>query len=383
MSSYRWAVLFSAFYAFTVFAFGMQLVPPLIGAITSEFSISYSEAGLLMSMVVIPGIFISLPAGIIADRYGMKRIGSVSSILVALGCLVSSTANSFQMLLLGRVILGVGGAFVTTAMPTIIPQWFSRDEVGRAMGIYGINMPLASVVAFPLASSLVSSMGWRYPFYIASALAAINIILLFVIIKEGPLKHESKRDPNIGPAMRNIEIWKVGIVWLFFNAAAISFTTWSPKLFHDFKAIDPLRASFLASVLMWTAIPLAPLFGWISDKIGRRKPFMIIGSILLSGTLIAVSYASGYLMIALLVALGVAAASIPPIVMVLSTEILGPQLAGTGMGITTICLNAGIALAPPLIGFLIDQTNSQTLSFFGMASFSALGSITAFLLNTE
>lgn len=133
-SNYRWIILFSSFYAFVTFAFALQIVPPLMGSIMHEFDVTYGYAGLLMSMVVIPGIFLALPAGIIADRYGVKLAGSISAIMLLLGSITSALANSFIALLVGRILLGLGGAFIVTTMPTIISQWFSRDEIGKAMG---------------------------------------------------------------------------------------------------------------------------------------------------------------------------------------------------------------------------------------------------------
>jgi len=383
VSRYRWVVLFASFYAFVTFAFALQLVPPLMRPIIQEFNVSHAQAGLLMSMAVIPGIFLAIPAGMLVDRYGVRLTGSMSTILIALGCFITAISGSFDTVLVGRLILGVGGAFIATAMPAIIPQWFRPDELGKAMGIYGINMPLASVIAFPSASILVLTYGWRYPFYIGTAMAILNIITFVLLVKEGPLKHEQEGGFTVHQALKSVETWKVGIVWLLFNAAALSFTTWSPKVFEDFKGMGPIYASFLASILMWAAMPCVPFFGWISDRIGKRRPLMVIGSALMAGAFAAVAYTSDMALIASIVALGVTAALVPPMVMALPPEILGSALAGTGFGIVAICLNTGIALAPPFIGFLIDTTGSPTLSFVGMALFSAIGAIVAYTLKTK
>jgi MFS family permease len=348
-----------------------------------EFGIGHAPAGLLMSMVVVPGIFLAIPAGMLVDRFGVKFTAASSSILMALGCFVTAIAGSFEMALIGRMVLGVGGAFIVTAMPALIPQWFLQEELGVAMGIYGVSMPLASVIAFPLASSLMSAFGWRYLFYVATVIAIFNIFSLALLVKEGPLKHEGDRDLKLWPALRSFEMWKLGMVWLLFNASAISFTTWSPKIFQDFKNMNPVQASFLSTIFMLVSIPCVPLFGWFSDKIGRRRLLMVIGSTLMAVALTAIAYTSGNFMIALLVGMGIASAFVPPIVMMLPPEIVGPQLVGTAFGIITICLNTGIALAPPFIGFLIDTSGSQIPSFLGMALFSALGAVVAYALKIK
>lgn len=108
MFRYRWVVLFASFYAFVTFAFALQVVPPLMRSIIHEFDIGHVDTGLLMSVVVIPGILLAIPAGILVDRYGVRLTGSVSTTFVALGCFITAIADSFGTALVGRLILGVG-----------------------------------------------------------------------------------------------------------------------------------------------------------------------------------------------------------------------------------------------------------------------------------
>lgn len=382
-SNYRWIILISSFYAFVTFAFALQIVPPLMGSIMQEFNITYGYAGLLMSMVVIPGIFLALPAGFIADRYGVKLAGSISAIMLLLGSIVSALANSFIILLVGRVILGLGGAFIATTMPTIISQWFSRDEIGKAMGIFGINMPFASVIAFPIANILIATYNWHYPFYISAFLATLNVITFMTLIKEGPFKRENKMTTSLRSVLGTAEIWKVGAVWLLFNASALSFTTWSPKIFENYMGIESFYASLLASTLMLAAIPFVPLFGWYSDRIKKRKKLMVIGSMLMAGTLVAIAYSSSFYVIIPVIALGIGAALVPPMIMALPPEILGPEMSGRGFGIIAVCLNVGIAIAPPFTGLIMDVTSSPTLTYLTMALFSILGAAIACTLKAK
>jgi MFS family permease len=382
ITRYRWVALFSAFLSFVAFAFSLQLAPPLMAPIIEEFGVSHASAGLLMSMVAIPGIFLAIPAGMIVDRYGTRLAGALSTALVALGCLLTAIGGSFSIALAGRLVVGVGGAFIVVAMPAVIPHWFPRRELGKAMGIYGINMPLASAVAFPLASVMNITLGWRYPFFAAAGLAAVATVVFAALARDGPLNVGGQERPDIGRAIRNVEIWKIGLVWLLFNAAALSFTTWGPKVFHDFRGMDTVSATVLASTLMLAAIPFAPFFGWFSDRMGRRKLLMVVGSVLVSISLVVVSFSSGLGLVAAVVGLGIVAAMVPPMVMALPPEILGPALAGTGFGVVTICLNVGITLAPPFSGYLLD-TGSETLSFLAMAVFAALGAGVALTLRTR
>lgn len=380
----RWAVLFALLYVFVAYAFALQGVPPLMGTMMNEFNIGHADAGFLMSMVVVPGIFLSIPFGVFVGKHGIKLVGFVSTVFMAAGCFMTAIATSFVLVLIGRLVFGIGGVFVVAVTPAVIPQWFSREELGKAMGIFGINMPLATVLAFPAASSLMLAYGWRYSFYFSTIIAVLAIAIFTMIVKEGPLKHESYgKRLSVSQALKNIEVWKVGGVWLLFNASALSFTTWAPKLFEDYKGFDPIYASFLPTVLMLVAIPFVPVSGWISDRVRKRKLLMVLGCLLMTLALIASAYTSNLVLVASIVVLGIAASLVPPIASALPAEILGPRLASIGFGVTAICLNASVAVAPPLIGYIIDATRSLTLGFIGMALFSLVGSIVAYTLKTS
>jgi MFS family permease len=381
-SNYRWAVLFVSFYAFVAYAFAFQSVPPLFQSITVEFGISHVEAGLLMSIVLVPGIFLGLLAGLYVGKYGGRRVGFVSLLVAALGSIITATANSFPIILAGRLVLGIGGAFIITTTPAMIAQWFNRQELGKAMGIFSINMPFATVTAFPTASALMLAYGWRFPFYISAIIGVTAAAVFALAIHEGPFaKHENEK--NVRRAIGNSEIWKVGLVWLFFNAAALSFTSWGPTLFIKFQNVPEVQASLLASLLMWSAIFFVPVFGYVSDKVNKRRRFAILGSFLMALTFVALAFTSDVTLVASVLALGIAAAMVPPVSSALPAEILGPALASVGFGITGICLNIGAAFGQPLVGFVLDMTNSYAICMVTIAVLSALGAIAAYTLNTN
>lgn len=378
-------MLCASFFAFVAFALVFQMMPPLLKTVEYDFGISDTTSGLLMSVVMVPGIFLALPFGLLVNKYGVRLFGFLSTILVALGSLSTALANSFATALLGRFILGVGAAFIIVGTPTVIPQWFSREDVGKAMGIFSANMPLGTILAFPTATVLMQNFDWHYPFYVGTAVALLAAIVFVIVVRQGPLKGESRAIGvgEIKRAVRNVEVWKASLVWMFFNTSAIAFLSEAPKLFQIFKHLQPLDASLLASVLMYAAIMFVPVFGWASDKSGRRKPFMVTGSILLALSLNATAYAFDFTLLLSVIILGIAAATVPPLVMVVTVESLPPDLAGTGFSIVTLCQNIGITLSAPVAGYIIQTTGSLQLTFFGISLFAFAGAVTALTLKTK
>lgn len=374
------------FYAFVAYAFVFQAVPPLIDVLTEQFSIaSAAQAGLLMTIVVVPGIFLSLPAGLIADRYGFKGSGVASIALTVAGSLVAAIADSFQILLLGRLVLGIGGAFLVTSLPAAIAQWFSRGELGKAMGFYGTNMPVATIASFLAASLLLLFFNdWRHTFLVGAILAGTAMVIFILFVREGPIaKSQNQEKAPFWRALRSLELWKVGLVWLLFQMAAISFLSWAPSIFHNYRGLDLVNASLLASVLMIAAIPFVPFFGWLSDRIRRRKLFLVAGPFLMALALVSSAYSAGLGLVVSVAFLGFAAAMVPSVVSAMPVEILEPEAVGVGFGVMAACLNIGVSLAAPLFGYLFDVTGSLEVSFVGIAAFSVVGGMVALTLKAR
>lgn len=384
-SKYRWVVVLASFLAFVAFAFSLQLAPPLLRSIQGEFGVDDAHAGLLVSAPVIPGIILALPAGLIINRHGFRLLGSVSIVSVAIGNLLTGLANGFTMALAGRLIVGLGGTFLVVGAPTFIPQWFEHKDMGKAMGIYGTNMPVSIILAFPLAAALSQAGGWRFPFYVAALLAFACALLFIVLVKEGPLKGISRQvgSEEIKRAMKNVEVWKISITWMLFNTTIIGFLTWAPSLFTQFKGLDTFYASLLATVLMYSAVFFAPLFGWISDKSGRRKPFILGGPVAIASALFLTAYASGLPLIFCIVGLGISASTVPPLVMVIVAQNLAPRLSGMGFAVVTVCQNIGSALAGPLGGVLLQTTQSLPQTFGGLALFACASAVVALTVKTR
>ena len=384
-SNHRWVVLFASFLAFVVFAYVFQVVPPLLGIIQTDFHVGDAEAGLLMSMVVIPGIFLALPAGLMVNRYGFRSLGFLSIILVAVGSLATALATTFPSALLGRLILGVGGAFIVVGTPTFIPQWFTRKDLGKAMGIYAANMPVATILAFSTANLLERSFDWHFPFYVGTVASLVCALVFVFVAKEGPLKgeHTPVRMEEVKHALRAAEVWKASLVWVFFNTTAIAFLSWSPKWFSVFKGIESFYASLLANGLMIAAVFFAPIFGWISGKVGRRKPIMILGSVSTGLTLIAIAYAYDLPLVMSVAVLGISAATVPPLVMAIIAESLPPRLSGTGFSIITLCQNIGMTLSAPLAGYIMQTTSSLPLTFFGISLFTYASALTTLTIKSR
>jgi MFS family permease len=131
------------------------------------------------------------------------------------------------------------------------------------------------------------------------------------------------------------------------------------------------------------AIFFVPLFGWTSDRLGRRKPIIVAGLILMALSLIAIAYATSFSLLFSVGVLGVSASMTPALLMVIITQNLPLRLSGTGFGILTLCQNVGISLGPPVAGYLMQTTQSLVLTFSGISLFAFAGAATALTIRAK
>lgn len=384
ISRYRWAVLLVSVLAFTMYAYALQSVPPLLGQFQAIYNIDATSVGLLMSMVVFPGIILALPAGILIGKYSFRKMGFLSTVAVAAGSVIMAFSSSFTLALFARFIIGLGGGLLSVGTPAIVPQWFEHKEMGKAMSVYAIGMPVGTVAAFFTSPVLAQSFGWQSVFYWGAGISALSAVFLLAVVRDGPLKGNSTiKLSDVGPTLTNREVWKASLTWMFFNMAAIGFLTWAPELFVTFKGLNPVNASIFSSLIMIAIIFFAPVLGYASDKSGMRKPFIVVSLLLTALSLYSITYLNGTALAISIVVLGAVASSVPPLVMAITAQALPPKSAGMSFSVFTLWQNLGIALIAPLVGYIFAITQSLSLTFLGLSLFAFVGALIALLIRAK
>jgi predicted MFS family arabinose efflux permease len=383
-SRYRWAVLSVSVLAFTMYAYALQSVPPLLQQFQAVFNADAATAGSLMSVIVIPGILLALPAGIIICKYGFRKIGFISTLAVSIGSLTVALSRSFLMALLGRFIVGLGGGLLSVGALSIVPQWFDHKEMGRAMSVFAIGMPVGTVAAFFTAPIMAQSFGWQSLFYLGALISAVSAIVFWLVVRDGPLKRNSvAKVSDVWQTVTNHEVLKSSLVFMFFTMASIGFLTWAPELFVTFKGLTLVDASIYSSLIMISTFFFIPIFGYASDRSGRRKPFIIVSLLLMALSLYIMTYLNGSYLAASVIILGAATSSVPPLTMAITAQTLPPKLAGMSFSSVSLWQNIGIALVAPIVGYIFGFTYSLTWAFAALSVLAVIGAIVAFILRSR
>ncbi|MFV1957627.1 MAG: CynX/NimT family MFS transporter [bacterium] len=375
----RWLILGLVHFSVFSFAVTLQMIPPILGMLVDELSMSYTQAGVLMGLFTLPGIFLALPGGYFADRLGPRIVGICSLILLFGGTLVMMPLKPLY-LFLGRFLAGVGGSIIVVVAPQIITRRFLGKELGLAMGIFATAVPLGTIISFNFLGLAGKSWGILSVFIIVGVLSLTALTAYLIAFRQAPEPGRKPTDFLIGSELRSMgrNIWLVALVWALFNMGILTFFTFGIDYF-TIRGFGPEMANFLGSLPMGLSIPLVPIFGYFVDRFGWRAGPLIIGSIISGAAILLVAF-DPVRAVLWTVLLGLGISLIPPVIFTMAGEVVSPERTGMGFGLLTAMFNAGVFISIPLVGYIKDLTGTYNASFVLISAFSFAGGLAAFSL---
>jgi MFS family permease len=376
--SYRWLILTIVYLSILAFTFIFQSIPPVLPLIISELHLTYTQSGLLMSLFALPGLFISLLGGFLSDRYAMRPLGTGCFLLMMGGTLLIGLGGDLRILWVGRITAGIGGFTLSVLLPNLLSQWFKDKELGLAMGIFNTGVPLGSVICFGLFGRMGSLWGWRLPIFLTGIYTLI-ISILFLSFYQLPSSQETEKPKSIGICNSLKEmgfpVWWVGLSWLWFNAAFVSFATFAPNFFLQ-KGYTLEQSGLLIGIPLLGSLFLSPLTGYLVDRLRHQEWFIGIGGIGLSILAFSFNFTSSFLLLVTL--MGACSAMIPAAIYSFPPEILKSENVGLGFGVISTCSSIGLFAAPYVVGKAKDLTSSSSWIFILISLFFLLTMISIF-----
>ena len=366
--SYRWVILGIVYLSILAFTLIFQSIPPILPFILSDLHLTYAQSGLLMSLFAFPGIFVSLLGGFLADRYGMRLLGTGCFLLMIGGTLLVGLGENLPALGLGRIIAGIGGLTLSVFLPKLL----SQKELGLAMGIFNTGVPLGSVICFGLFGKMGSLWGWRVPVLLTGIYLLVTSILFLSLYRLPPSQETGEDKPlSILKSLREMgyPIWLVGLSWLWFNAAFVSFATFAPNLFLQ-KDYTIEQSGFLIGIPLLGSLLFSAPIGYLVDRFKHQEWFIGMGAMALAILALFFNFSSSFIFLVIL--MGIFAAMIPAPIYSLPPEMLKIENVGLGFGVISTCSSIGLFVAPYLVGKAKDLTGSYSWSFILISLFSFL-----------
>jgi MFS family permease len=353
----------------------------MLNDVMAAFSIGAAAVGTISAFYFYAYAPMQLPVGFLLDRFGARSLLSIGSLLCGLGGILFGISHYVWHAELGRLLMGAGSAFAFISFVYICSHWFAAKRLAMLVGLGNSLSMLGAVAGQGPMSLMVESLGWREMEVILGIIGVIIAIVIFCVVKNKPVKLVVQEKPNIkkvmsdfGAVCKNKHTWFNGVTALLFYAVTSSFGgLWAVPFIENVYKTSIHVASFGASMIYFGWIVGGPLIGHFSDKIDRRRPMLIIFSLIaciLLSIVIAFPIFPIWLLFALMFVIG-ACASAELLTYSLSIEINIPSAKGSALAITNFLVFCASTVLQPFVGWLLDlHWNGKMVD--GAPSYSAM-----------
>jgi MFS family permease len=360
---------------FYLIGFYQRVAPAVITAeLMNEFKISATALGHLSAFYYYAYVAMQIPTGILSDIWGPRRLLTIGAFVAGIGTLMFSMAPNLLWANLGRLLVGASVGVAYVGMLKLAGNWFPSHLFAVVSGLalmFGIIGAVFAGVPLRLA---VDFWGWR-PVMLASAIITFAVCAaIWLIVRDAPKDngYAGHNDIKVAPkkASRFRVLSSIGEVFKYPNTALLAMIPggivgclltfsglWGVPFLTTHYGMPPTEAAALASALLVAWAIGGPIFGGLSDRIGRRKPLYLIGCTLtLIGWGLVIYYPDlpvAWLVVLLLIS-GFASGSMI-ISFAFAKESVPSHLAGTVSGITNMGVMMGPTLLQPAVGWVLDR----------------------------
>ena len=245
--------------------------------------ISYKEAGYLGTFTSFGYLSTLIFAGILASKWGGKKTVLLGISLVTMGLIGLTFTPAYWVTTLFMLLLGVGTSFTFTPFISLLVGWFPTKKglvIGLATSGTGIGM-LFSGMLVPYLSSINSEIGWRFAWGIFAIISLGVLAVTFLIIKNPPSELPSKQSAKQTPPMQIYKNRKVIHVGLIYGIIGITYMIQIIFIMSYMieSGISAKLAGQLIAINGILSIFSGPIWGLISDKVGRRISLILTMSL--------------------------------------------------------------------------------------------------------
>lgn len=342
--------------------FSHLLLPLMFPVFMSNFGLSYSEVGFLMTVFFVVSGIGQASAGFVVDRLGARPVLFGSLWVLAAGCVVVSVAQSYLGLMLGAALLGLGNCAFHPVDFTILNQKVSAPRLGYAFSAHGLTGNLGWAVAPVFMVGLSAAYDWRMA-YVGAALMFIAIFALLVWQREF-LNAEVVDHKQDLSKVSTLAFLKIPVVWWCFGFFFLSTMTLAVVQSFSVSILQALhQITFEAATFTLTAYMLCAAVGmFVGGFVAARWPRYsdkVVASCMTAAAVLMALCGSGLLgadlTMIILAATGLAIGVGGPSRDMMIKKATPKGATGRVYGIVYSGLDVGFAVSPVVFGIFMDH----------------------------
>lgn len=352
---------------FYFYEFVLRVSPSvMIQELMQSFSITASAVGVMSAFYLYAYAPMQIPVGMLMDRFGVKSLLSIASIVVGSGAILFSFSHQIALASFGRLLIGGGSSFAFVAMVYISSHWFPIKRRAFLIGIANsVAMLGASAGSGPL-TSIIARFGWRPTLFAFGVFGIILAIGIFWALNLDPISEKiEKHHPDLPShplaklksVCKNSQTWINSISALCFYMTTTAFAgLWGLSFIQTAYQVSKETAGYAMSMVFLGWLVGGPVMGHISDYLGHRKIAIRLGILLTLICLLPVLYCTSipiFSVYILMFLVGIFS-SAELLNFSLAIELNPLVVKATAAAFTNFMISCGDSLIQPLIGFLLD-----------------------------
>lgn len=382
-----WLVALMFFLGWVFIYADRTILNPLLTDIGDEFGLSKSSLGLLNSIFFLTYALVQVPSGILGDKYGRLKFIVLGFIIFGAFTGITGLATGVGILFLYRAITGLGQGFYYGPQYSLSGEMI--PERHRTVGVALINSGQAVGITLGLVGSsyfaFTLDLGWRAPFYIFAVPTVLVGLAIWFFIKEPP-KPPADQDAGPKPTLRSLfGIRNLVLTFVMVFCSIYGFfvvITWLPTYLEEIRGVARSDTGFLASIAAWTSIPASIVIALVADRIGRRRPLLVMNFALAIVAIVLLMFAPNmtWVIVSLVLYGFFGKLATDPLLVSLCGIYSPRQITATAFGLFNFIGMSSAILAPYVTGFLVDTTGNWDSGFYLTIGLLAIALVTSLFI---
>ncbi len=277
----RTRVLTLSTIAFTLL-FAVWLMFGILGKpISEEYDLSEVQLSWIIAVAVLNGSLWRLPAGMVTDRIGGRKVMTFLLVATAIPAYLVSRADSYAMLLVLAFLVGFAGNAFSSGIAWN-SAWQPREHQGFALGLFGAGNVGASVTKFIGPPIIVGTAGASYFGFLPGGWRLVPVVYAVLLLVMAAMvwflaPHEDKMPGHGRPLreqlspLRQLRVWRFSLYYVAFFGAYVALAAWLPTYYIDNFGVSLQTAAYLTATYIFPASLLRPVGGSLSDRFGARR----------------------------------------------------------------------------------------------------------------
>ncbi len=346
--------------SFFFYAWVLRVAPSvMVEELMRDFAVGAAVLGNLSAAYFYGYSGMQIPVGVLLDRFGPRRLMAAAAAICGCGCVLFAISDTLAMATAGRFLIGASAAFSLVGAMAVAGQWFSAHRfallsgfamaMGMAGGVFG-QAPLRLVV---------EASDWRTAMLMLAIGGFALALATFATVRDRRRGSGGLGGmlTGLSTVLRHRQTQLIAVTSLATAAPLLGLASlWGVPFLETAYGLSRTQAATVTSLMFVGWGVGAPILGWLSDRIGRRRAPMIVGLVLQTGALAAFVYVPNLPIpvLAFLCFLVGLMGSAQIVSFALVRENHPPALSGTAIGVVNAMVTGAGALFQPLVGALLD-----------------------------